>query len=425
MLQPILDEINRRQQQETGQAQADKAAQVAAMTKAYQDQVAPLTQTYDTSVNQATQLNQGVADRLAASSGQDAAAYQKQLEAIGAPNAAQAGQQATQAGQAAGSVSYASGANDVSNLIAAKTADLAFLQKQPGVAAQQAEHDLASQLQEIVSKYQDQAGDVRSQIPQEVQSMFESAYGRKADASKSAFDAAAQSADNTYQDALNAWKAGNDQKQYTYEQKMAQRKELDDIAAQHEKNLYDLQQEREKGKLALIINAQNAKTKFNADAYNRQTKLLTQQLNNQYKQQNQQWMIEHGFTPTGSNLPQPKTTKSTGPPSQKYITGPDGNPVPNPNYVPPSKKKPASGAADNRVRENQAVNEINSQLFNPKTKQPRVNAPTGLGDLNGIINTTLRAHKVDPFGKQGTSIRKAALYKMGWRQRPNGQWWFP
>jgi hypothetical protein len=71
--------------------------------------------------------------------------------------------------------------NDVGRLVSRGAEARSFLEKQPGLARQQSQAELANALKEMFDSYSDDTGELMANLPGQVQSIYDKLYGQQSD----------------------------------------------------------------------------------------------------------------------------------------------------------------------------------------------------------------------------------------------------
>lgn len=185
--EPLLAEITRRYEQQRQEAAARTAATQAATQKAYADARDPMANLWNSAIQQGTTLENAVSNRLKGVGDTRGADFAAKLAAMGAPQTGAAQELATTY-QGADAAKFASGMNDVGRLVSRGAESRSWLEKQPGLAAQQSQAELAEALNELAKGQMDESGELTANIPAQVQELFDKIYGQKEQAGKDVYE---------------------------------------------------------------------------------------------------------------------------------------------------------------------------------------------------------------------------------------------
>jgi hypothetical protein len=173
---PILQQINAQYQRERDAAIARQQQMAAATDQAYASARDPLANVYNSAIQQGTELENAVSNRLKGVGDSRGTDFAARLAQMGAPQTGAAQELATKY-KGADAAGFAKGMNDVGRLVSRGAEARGFLEKQPGLARQQSQADLAKSLQEMFSDYSDQTGELMANLPGQVQSIYDKLYG--------------------------------------------------------------------------------------------------------------------------------------------------------------------------------------------------------------------------------------------------------
>lgn len=365
---PLLNQLAAQERAAQGRAQGIYQSHSDALAAALGQTQAPLADAYARGTASTAATAEAVANRLQGRGAEEGQSLAAKLGAINAP-----GTTAQDVQKYYGDLSgagFASNSADVQRMIDEGTAAQAYGAKLPGIGRLAASQQMSGYLHDVAQEFGGQRQALMEQIPQAAMSL--------------------------YQDMIS--------------QKQA------------------MDEQRSKERMALMALGDKAALKVQERKWKIQDRNFAANLSMQLKQMG----IESSESLAAQKANQPDSYNLQGLSSaSKYIIDPRTGQVlgPNPNYRPPTKTQKAtqtaSGRADLRVRRNQAIKEINMQLFNPNTRAPRENAPPTIAGLNGVINSILRSYQFDPFKKEGIAMRRSVLYRMGLRQRKDGTWYQP
>lgn len=421
---PILRAIAQRQIREEERARADSAAQLAATQRAYSDAVAPTKAIYDTAIGQASTLNESVANRLAGQGQVDAKALADRLAQIGAPGASQTSSDLGKAYTSAAAVGSAKDTAEVQNLVSRSAEQQAFLEKQPGLAAQESAATLATSLRDIGDRYSDQRSEIEANIPAQIQQLYDNLFGQRSDASQRAYEAA-----------VGGYEDKKEESRYQEEKKRAASSDVLDrqkfMADQRQQVFENYQTKREFAlrQRALALEYGDKKAQRQYDAYlsklDRDFKAQQAALDRQARAYEGQ--LDRDAAAALNAQDNMAGLDLTGPASQEYITV-GGQVTKNPNYKPKPKsataKKGPSNATINAARK-AAFASITRQIVSTEgnTKTTKTGWDVGVlnmlrsspnqvdGILNGAVNNALRAQGIDPNSAQGAALRRQVLAK--------------
>jgi hypothetical protein len=358
---PILAQINAQYQRERDAAIARQQQMAQATDQAYASARDPMANLWNSAIQQGTELENAVSNRLKGIGDTRGTDFAARLAQMGAPQTGAAQELATTY-KGADAAGFAKGMNDVGRLVSRGAEARSFLEKQPGIARQQSQKELAEALREMFESYSDNTGELMANLPGQVQSIYDKLYGQRTDE---------REAQNT-----NAWK----QVQFIQEQ----------IQANQE---------------AKIVAAQLGDKKAARAAQARQ-KALDREL--------QMWKAQLQAETDAATPSKPSAKSSAA--NRKF--NPDGSP--NPNYTPPTAAKDSGGgvtAAQKRLRQNQAKADIRRELLNPDTQQLRQgwkNQPRG--KIEAAINAILKDNGISTNSPEGRSIRRSFTLRVGKRK---------
>ena len=362
---PLLKQLAAQEKLAQDRARGIYAAHSDALASALGTASAPLADIYGRGAASTAGVAEAVANRLQGTGQAEGQSLAAKLAQINSPQTG--GADVQQMYQGLSSAGFAANSADLQRMIDEGTAAQGYAAKLPGIGRLAASQQMGSYLSDVAQEFGGQRKALMEQIPQVSLSLLQQAQ----------------------------------------QQRMAM---LD---------------QRSKERMALMALGNKAQLK----AMERKWEIQDRNFNANLKLQLEQMGIDARMADDsgGYNL----TGYGT---NSKFVIDPRTGAVlgPNPNYVAPKKPAASSGKpsatsnrVDLRVRRNQAVQEITAQLFNPKTRAPRESAPRTIPELNGVINRILRMYEIDPFKKQGTSIRRSILFRMGLRQKADGSWFQP
>jgi hypothetical protein len=252
---------------------------------------------------------------------------------------------------------FAKGMNDVGRLVSRGAEARGFLEKQPGLARQQSQKELADQLREMFEGYTDQTGELMANLPGQVQSIYDKLYGTASEENE---------ARNS-----NAWK----QVAFIQEQ----------IQANQE---------------AKIV-AQQLGDKKAARAAQAQQKVLDRELQ-MWKAQLQAETTQRGQNISAETADENRAATNARAARSQTAAKPKGN-----------------TAAQQRLRENQAKADIRRELLNPETQQLRQGwKGQPRGKIEAAINRILKQNQIKTDSPVGKSIRRAIMGNLGYKLPP-------
>jgi hypothetical protein len=371
---PILQQINAQYQRERDAAIARQQQMAAATDQAYASARDPLANVYNSAIQQGTELENAVSNRLKGVGDSRSSDFAARLAQMGAPQTGAAQELATKY-KGADAAGFAKGMNDVGRLVSRGAEARGFLEKQPGLARQQSQKDLSEELREMFEGYTDQTGELMANLPGQVQSIYDKLYGT---ASEERDDQNA-----------NAWA----QVKFIQEQ----------IAANQEAKV-----------VAATLNDKKA-----ARAAAANDKALNREL--------QRWKAElQAETSRATDNPPTPTTKVMGNKTYQWDAAsgtwkPIG-PAPTSGTTDP-KNPNGRTPQQQRLRENAANSAIKSTFFNPQTGQPRKSLNLSNKSNNwivGQINASLAENGIGKDTPVGVRIRKAWLQKLRIKSGPKG-----
>jgi hypothetical protein len=185
--EPLLADIARRYAEQRSAAMQRQRATAAATQQAYTAAREPLANVYNSAIGQATTLENAVSNRLKGQGESRTADFAAKLAQMGAPETGAAQELATTY-QGADAAGFASGMSDVGRLVSRGAEARGWLEKQPGLAAQQSQAELAQALQELMSDENDEVGGITANIPGQVQELFDRMYGQADDRAKGQYE---------------------------------------------------------------------------------------------------------------------------------------------------------------------------------------------------------------------------------------------
>jgi hypothetical protein len=261
---------------------------------------------------------------------------------------------------------FAKGMNDVGRLVSRGAEARGFLEKQPGLARQQSQAELAKALQEMFSDYTDQTGELMANLPGQVQSIYDKLYGQRTDE---------RDAQNT-----NAWK----QVAFIQEQVQANQE-------------------------AKIVAAKLGDQKAARAAAARE-KALGREL--------EVWKAQLAAdTRVATDNPPTPTTKVMG--NKTYQFNPATGAWEVIGNAPAGSGGGGTGgetAAQKRLRQNQAKTDIRREFLNPNTQQLRQGwKDQPRGAIERAINGILNDNGVPANSAEGKTIRKSFMTRMGFK----------
>jgi hypothetical protein len=364
---PILQQINAQYQRERDAAIARQQQMAAATDQAYASARDPLANVYNSAIQQGTELENAVSNRLKGVGDSRTTDFASRLAQMGAPQTGAAQELATTY-KGADAAGFAKGMNDVGRLVSRGAEARSFLEKQPGLARQQSQKDLSEELREMFEGYTDQTGELMANLPGQVQSIYDKLYGTASD-------------ERNDQNA-NAW---------------AQVKFIQDqIKANQEAKV-----------VAATLGDKKA-----ARAAAAEDKRLNREL--------QVWKAQlSADTRVATDNPPAPTTKVMGNKTYQYDQA-TGKWVVIGNAPAGSGAKPKGNtAAQQRLRENQAKADIRRELLNPETQQLRQGwKGQPRGKLEAAINRILKQNQIKTDGPVGKSIRRAIMGNLGYKLPP-------
>ena len=414
---PILRAIAERQIREEERAKADSAVQLAATQKAYSDAVAPTKAIYDTAIGQASTLNESVANRLAGQGQVDAKQLGERLALIGAPGGGQSSTDLGKAYTSAAAIGSAKDTSEVQSLVSRGAEQQAFLQKQPGLAAQESAANLNAALRDMADRYGDQRSEIYANMPAQVQQMYDTLFGQRSDAAQRAYEAT-----------LGDWESKQEESRYQEEKK----RQTTNDALERQKFAAERRQqafENYQTKREFALKQRALAMEYGDKKAQRQYEQYLAQVDRDWKAQ--QAALDRDAQAYMNTQDNVAGVDLTGPASQEYITV-GGQVIKNPNYKPSaSTKNKPSNATINAAR-TAAYGSITREVTMADGKSKRTGWDAGVlqqlqsspnqvdGILNGAVNNALRAQGIDPNSPQGIAIRRQVLRKasgMKWRAR--------
>lgn len=185
--QPLLDQIRQRYERQRQESIARQQATQAATQQAYAQARDPMANLWNSAIGQATTLENAVSNRLKGVGDSRGTDFAAKLAQIGAPETGAAQELATTY-QGADAANFASGMSDVGRLVSRGAEARSWLEKQPGLAAQQSQAELAQALNELAGLEMDESGEITANIPGQVQELFDRIYGQKEQAGKDVYE---------------------------------------------------------------------------------------------------------------------------------------------------------------------------------------------------------------------------------------------
>jgi hypothetical protein len=362
---PILAQINAQYQRERDAAIARQQQMAAATDQAYASARDPLANVYNSAIQQGTELENAVSNRLKGVGDSRSSDFAARLAQMGAPQTGAAQELATKY-KGADAAGFAKGMNDVGRLVSRGAEARSWLEKAPGLARQQSQAELATALQEMFSDYSDDTGELMANLPGQVQSIYDKLYGTASD-------------ERNDQNA-NAWA----QVKFIQEQ----------IAANQEAKV-----------VAATLNDKKA-----ARAAAAEDKRLNREL--------QRWKAQlQADTSTANDNPPTPTTKVMGNKTYQW----NGS-----TWVPIGPAPAGTGDEDETVdtpgsaKRGRVVNAINNELFVKGQKRQWVTAAYNWNIVTTRINGVMRNQGVDPNSPLGIQLRKNAFTKLGVTTGPKG-----
>ena len=382
----ILEAIAARQTAAENRARAEAESRAQQMEAAWAAAREPISKLYQEAVGQAERLENATANRLASSAIPATEDFAAKLAGINAPNAQETINQLKQTYAGAGASEFAKGMADVQALNRAGAADRSWVEKQGPLARQEVMGDLADLLSNIIEQYGDQRFEIESNIPNEINRMFESIYGRRA-------DDRAQKVEQSRYDYEQQWRRKeyvDQRKQQIIENAAAKRKEL------MERQLVAL--ERGDKKAAMRFEAQQK-------ALDRQLQRDLQKMQNENSNSNrgvQEW------------------------PNSPFIEGPDGKPSPNPYYIPDAGDTSDKDTVDTpgSIKRKRVLDSIWSELVNPDTGHIRdrfADPRTSDMKIQRAINVIIDGWGIDPYSPTGNEIRQSMFRRLNGRPVGHGK----
>jgi hypothetical protein len=344
----------------------------SATDQAYANARDPLANVYNSAIKQGTELENAVSNRLKGVGDTRTADFAARLAQMGAPQTGAAEELATKY-KGADAAGFAKGMNDVGRLVSRGAEARGFLEKQPGLARQQSQAELAKSLDEMFKGYTDETGDIMAKLPGEVQSIYDKLFG-------------------------NATSERNDQNQNAWQQvkfiqeQLAANQEAKVVAA----TLGDKKAVRAAAANDKALNRElqrwkaqlSAETSLATDNPPAPTTKVMGNKTYQYDQATGKW-VPIGKAPTGTG-PKPDKPKVT------------------PQYV-------LKGVAD-------TVFPGEGNGFNgwdPKLVKRIKGSPKQIdGIIQGAINNAIRGFNIDPNSPQGKNVRTSILKRLNGRGIP-------
>lgn len=389
---PILNRLSARQASDIEAAKSGAKQWLADIEGIFAKSAPVIDANYNTAIGNETNISDAISRHLKGTESADIGDLAKKLQAINSPT--NTDQLSTEAA-GANAADYASGMSDVQALVRRKAEAQTFLQNERTAAGAQPGKELLKTINTLAKQYGVQTQDILDKMPSEIQGLVDNLRKEGIDTYNTKYGAE-----------VDKWK--NEQ---------ASKLDVRDFNYKKQQDL--LAQRAAEKKLALETKLTMQNT-MNTDAYRRWAKKFDadqRELDRQSREQIAQMSREASAANAGS---------MTGPPSQRYITGPGGNVYENPNYVPP--KAAGSTQATIRLRRNRATSKLDDLFINPDTMAPRErwkpqDTPAGrvkqAVDAVKLIDLTLtKAGIKDPTTR--ATLRKTYLDQLGIKHGPKG-----
>lgn len=369
MFAPLLARLGAQRAAAENNARSAYGVHATALENALKATAAPIASSFDTGIASAAAINDAVANRLNNVGGAAAGDLKAKLAQIGSDPAAAAALAASYTG--AGNAGFAKDSADLQHLVGRRAEAGSYQGKLPGIARTTSAQALESALSQMRGEFGGQESDLKNAAVDKAFDLYGSFRGEQA-AQK------AQAAEN--QRAL--MEAAQKERASIRALRMA-------ATTAAEKRRYDKMEKDLNRKVALETEKIKAQAKIDAAQIGADAKVATDN--------------------------PPKPDKVTGPANQKYITV-NGKKVLNPNYVPTApteKTTPKHVVQDIR----NAVWDSQNETWNASLLSAIKGSPNRIDHvINGVINKRLRQFNINPFGKQGTNIRRGILKELSGRE---------